>query len=373
MLLSGFPFSRFLACALALAGLFGAPSAMADAGLDRANAVVDSYRALPQFHAPGPAFDARACAAGKKMLAIPNNSGNQFLKGLIRQEIAAGAEVGLAVTEWENQGQPNQWVQGMNFAIQSHDDIIDLAPGLEPKLLDAQIRAASEAGIKTMVSHFYDSSQTPAPGLIAVLPVDFNKIGRIMADWAIVRTGGKANVIIVEDDEILPTAPLVAGVTEELAANCPACKVTQQINVGLTEWSTRIQPAVQAALIANPTANFVIPIYDSMSQFIVPAIRLTGKSATVRIVTSDGTPFVLDYVQQGAVDMDLGKGLDWAARATIDAYLRTLCGVPMPNPVSAPFYIFDAHNAKDAGSPASFLKGYGDDYVAGFDRLWGLK
>jgi hypothetical protein len=44
---------------------------------------------------------------------------------------------------------------------------------------------------------------------------------------------------------------------------------------GITEWSTKIQPSVQAALISNPTANYVIPIYDSMSQFVVPAMELT--------------------------------------------------------------------------------------------------
>ncbi len=377
MRLGGFRFLHFVSCPLLMIAMIavclGAHPALADDGLARAQAVVDTYRQKPVFQAPGPAFDARACAAGKKMLSIPNNSANQFLKGVIRREISAGAEIGLAVTEWENQGQPNQWVQGMNFAIQSHFAMIDLVAGLEPKLLEQQIHAAADAGIKTLASHFYDVSQTPAPGLIALLPVDFNKAGRILADWAIARTGGKANVIIVSDDEILPTAPLVSGIVDELAANCPDCKIVQKINVSLTEWGTRIQPSVQSALIANPDANFVLPIYDSMSQFVVPAIRLTGKAGKVRIATSDGTPFVLDYVQQGAVDMDIGKGLDWTARATIDAYLRTLCDIPMPRPAAAPFYIFDSTNAKDAGTPASFLKGYGDDYVTGFDHLWGVK
>jgi ribose transport system substrate-binding protein len=350
-----------------------AGTASADDGLERAKAVIEQFRQKPVFHAPGPAFDAKACAAGKKMLSIPNTSANQFLKGTIEQEKKAGAEVGLSVTEWENQGQPNQWVQGMNFAIQSHFNLIDLLPGIEPKLLEQPIHAAGEAGIKTVVSHFYDTSQTPAPGLTALLPVDFNKAGRILADWAIARTNGKANVVIVRDDEILPTAPLVAGIVDELKANCPDCKVVQQINVGLTEWSTKIQPSVQSALLANPDANFVLPIYDSMSQFVVPAIKLTGKSAKVRVATSDGTPFVLDMVQQGSVDMDIGKSLDWTARAAIDAYLRTLCDIPLTHNEAVSFYIFDAATAKDAGVPATFLQGYSTDYIDGFDHVWGLK
>ena len=350
-----------------------AGTASADEGLDRAKAMIEQFRQKPVFHAPGPAFDAKACAAGKKMLSIPATSTNQFLKGTVEQEKKAGAKLGLTVTEWENQGQPSQWVQGVNFAVQSHYDVIDLIPGIEPKLLEQPIRAAAEAGIKTMASHFYDASQTPAPGIIALLPVDFNKDGRILADWAISRTNGKANILIVRDDEILPTGPLVAGIIDELKANCPDCKPVQQINVGLTEWSTRIQPAVQSALISNPDINFVVPIYDSMTQFVVPAIKLTGKSGKVRIATSDGTPFVLDMVQQGSVDMDVGKSLDWTANAAIDAYLRTLCNVPLTHNQAVSFYIFDSANARDAGVPATFLQGYGTDYVEGFDHIWGLK
>jgi ribose transport system substrate-binding protein len=364
--------------AWALIALIGALSAsagpaFADEGLDRAKAVVDFYRAKPEFRPRGEPFDAHACADGKKMLSMPNSSANPFLKGIITQEIKDGKELGLAVTEWENQGQPNQWVQGMNFAIQSHVDIVDLISGVDPKLINPQIKAAADAGVKTMASHFYDPSQKPDPLLAASLAVDFNQVGKILADWAIWRTGGKANIVIVETDEVPPTGPLVAGIKSELAANCPACKIVQQVNVGVTEWGTRIQPSVQSALIANPGVNFVIPIYDSMAQYVVPAIRLTGKAAAVRIATFNGTPFVLDYVQQGGVDMDIGESLDWIARSTIDGYLRALCGLEVPKDIGVPFYIFDSANAKDAGVPASFDKGYGSDYVAGFRKEWKLK
>jgi ribose transport system substrate-binding protein len=357
--------------ALAILGVSAA--AQADDGLARAKSVIETYQKKPVFAVSSAPFDAKSCAAGKKMLSIPNNSSNPFLKGIIEQEIKVGKDIGLTVTEWENQGQPNQWVQGMNFAVQGHYDIVDLISGVDPKLIGPQIKAAADAGVKTMASHFYDPSQPVDPLLAASMPVDFNKIGKILADWAIARTDGKANIVIVKGDDVPPTGPLVAGIESELAANCPDCKIVQQINVGVTEWGTKIQPSVQSALIANPSVNFVIPIYDSMAQFVVPAIRLAGKGAKVKIATFNGTPFVLDYIQQGAVDMDIGESLDWIARSTIDGYLRALCGLPVPKDIGVPFYIFDATNAKDAGTPASFGKGYGDDYIAGFQKLWKLQ
>src|SRR5580692_11095353 len=84
-------------------------------GLAKAKANLVAYTAKPVFTAPGPSFDAKKCAAGKKMLSIPNNSGNPFLKSIIDREKTAGKLVGLEVKEWENQGHPRQWVQGMEF------------------------------------------------------------------------------------------------------------------------------------------------------------------------------------------------------------------------------------------------------------------
>ena len=113
---------RFVVLASLLSGAalaaLAAP-AFADAasdGLAKAKASLAVYAAKPVFVAPGEPFDAKACAEGKKMLSIPNNSANPFLKGIIDREKAAGAEVGLEVKEWENQGQPSQWVQGVEQA-----------------------------------------------------------------------------------------------------------------------------------------------------------------------------------------------------------------------------------------------------------------
>ena len=50
----------------------------------------------------------------------------------------------------------------------------------------------------------------------------------------------------------------------------------------------------------------------------------------MKVGTFNGTPFVLDYIQQGTVDMDIGESLDWIAYATVDGHLRDLCGLKSP-------------------------------------------
>ena len=365
-----------LAGVLGLVGSFHPGVAKADAisdGVTRATAVIETYRKQPVFVPPGAPFAILAVAKGKTMLSMPNTSANQFLKGIITREIAVGKEIGLKVSEWQNQGQPSQWVQGMDYAIANKISIVDLISGVNPAVVEPQMAAAKVAGVKVFASHFYDPSQPPDALLAGNLPVSFYRQGWILGNWVIYKTGGHANVVIVKSQEVLPTAPLVKGIHDALAQNCPDCTVPAEINVGITEWGTKIQPSVQSALLSHPKANYVIPIYDSMSQFVVPAVRLSGKTGLVNIATSNGTPFVLDFIRNGDVQMDIGESLDWIARATIDGYMRNLAGLPMPKEIGVPYYIFDASNVKSAGIPASANKGYGESYVTGFDKVWEMK
>ena len=126
-------------------------------------------------------------------------------------------------------------------------------------------------------------------------------------------------------------------------------------------------------MIADPTINYIVPLYDSMSQFVLPALTITGHRKDVKIATFNGTPFVIDMVRNGDVEMDVGESLGWIARATLDGYMRNFCGLPSGDTLNVPLYIFDAKNAKDAGIPANFDQGYGDKHIAGFNKLWGLE
>jgi ribose transport system substrate-binding protein len=365
--------SGLVAGAIVLAGMAGAAPASADAtsdGVARATEIVEAHRKLPQYKPAGDAFDIRAAAKGKSMLSIPNTSSNQFLKGIITREIAVGKEIGLDAREWENQGQPSQWVQGIEFAINKKIDIVDLISGVNPAVVQPQLSSAKDAGVKVFTSHFYDPSQPASPLLAGDLPVSFYDMGWIIGNWMIAKTGGDARAIVVKSDEVPPTAPLVQGIHDAFTKNCPKCTIVQEINVGITEWGTKIQPSVQSALIAHPNANYVIPIYDSMSQFVVPAVDLAGRSDDVKIATSNGTPFVLDFIRDGKVEMDIGESLDWIARSTIDGYMRKLAGLPMPKDIGVPFLIFDSGNVTTAGVPAEPNKGYGEDYVSGFHKTW---
>jgi ribose transport system substrate-binding protein len=337
----------------------------------RADRQLEPYRGLPKFEAAGPAFDARSCMNGKKVLGIPVSSANPFTKNINTAMANVAKEVGFTFTEWENQGQPSQWVQAMSYAINNKYNLIDLLGGTDPKVLAPQVKAATDAGIKVIASHYSGFEQPVPPGASGVVPIDYFKAGQLLADWSIAKTGGNADVIVIVSSEVNSTESMINGIKDEFEKHCSHCKY-KVVNVPVPEWSTKIQPTVQSSLLADPSVNYILPIYDSMSQFAVPAVSITGKGGSVKIATFNGTPFVLGLVQQGQVEMDIGENLDWIGHAIMDAEMRVLCGLGEVKDPKIPFYIFDKSNADSAGKPPKLSTGYGNAYTEGYRKLWQL-
>ena len=183
------------------------------------------------------------------------------------------------------------------------------------------------------------------------------------------QTEGKPNAIIIGSSDVLSSDPYTQAMESQLREYCPDCKI-QVIDVPVSEWATKIQASVQSAVLVDPGINFVMPIFDSMTQFIVPALRLTNSMESVRISSFNGTPFVLDMVRKGTVDMDIGESLEWAGYTAIDNIMRMECGLAEPQGNFVPLFIFDKANVETAGIPAVYNGGYGDAYLTGFRKLW---
>ena len=121
---------------------------------------------------------------------------------------------GVKVTTWQNQGQPSQWVQGMNAAIAQKANAIVLLAGNDPAGLQPQIKAAKAKGIPTIVAHLYDENQPSAPNVGGVVNIPYNLAGQLIADQAIVDTKGKANALVVTINQVKSTVPMVAGIND---------------------------------------------------------------------------------------------------------------------------------------------------------------
>src|SRR5262245_40385821 len=361
-----------LAAALVVAAaavVGGALAGSSDTAGAKAN--LDSNRAVPKFKAPGPAFDAKAKAGGKTLFVIPASSQVPFVSTINDHITRIGKMAGVKVTTWQNQGQPSQWVQGMNAAISQKASAIVLLAGNDPAALQPQIKAAKAKGIPTIVAHLYDEKQPSAPNVGGVVNIPYNVAGQLIADQAIVDTNGKLNAVVVTINQVKSTLPMVAGIKSEVKKYCPGCKL-KYTDVTIPDIATKIQPNVQAALTADPGINYVICLYDSAeAPFASAAIRAAGRTGKVKISTFNGTPEMLKEVGKGIINMDVGENLEWIGYAIVDQSMRIMGGLAPVKSEHVPVRVFDSSNISQAGS--DFTGGWGNSYVGGYQKLWGLK
>jgi ribose transport system substrate-binding protein len=357
------------------AALVVAPAAIAAAVAISANgaqANLDSHRQVPHFVAPGPAFDAKAKAGGKTIFVIPASSQVPFVSTISNNMTRIAKLAGVKTTVWQNQGQPSQWVQGMNAALAQKANAIVLLAGNDPAGLQPQIKAAKAKGIPTIVAHLYDDHQKSAPNVGGLINIPYNLAGQLIADQAIVGTKGKANALVVTINQVKSTVPMVAGIKSQFAQFCKGCKLAFT-DVTIADIATKIQPNVQAALTADPGINYVICLYDSAeAPFAEAAIRAAGRTGKVKISTFNGTPSVLKEVKKGdIVTMDVAENLEWIGYAIVDQSMRIIGGLPPVKNARVPVRVFDKSNISQAGS--SFTSGWGNSYIGGYQKLWGLK
>jgi ribose transport system substrate-binding protein len=362
-------------CAAAVAGC-GHHGGGSAAGVDMskgamaARAQLDRDRSIPRFRAPGPAFDARRALRGKRLFEIPITSEVPFVAAVEQGMKQAAGEVGARLVVFPNQGKPSQWAQGIRTAIAQRAAAI-LLLAQDPRLVGPQIDQAKRAGIPVIVLRTTGEDQRCGAGT-ACIPGPFEKAGRLEADFAIADSGGDADAIVVTSKDAPSTGPLVNGLKDEFGRRCPGCKL-HFVDVPIPEWATRLRTEVQSALIRNPNADYLLPIYDSMSQFAVPAINAAHRAGRVKISTFNGTPFVLRTLQdKEVVAMDAGEGLAWIGWASMDQAFRAVAHERPVATENTPLRVFDRGNVDAAGHPPAFDRGYGNAYVKGYSKLWGV-
>lgn len=339
------------------------------ANLSYVNSQIAAFSAIPKFVPPGPAFST-AKVSGKTIFNIPFSSSIPFVVTIDKAMEKLAKQFGMKFTEYSNQGQPSQWAAGIQQAVSQHASIIELNGAPNPAVLQPQLAKAHAAGIPVTATHWNDVSVPPPANVTGLIDPRYNKAGRLEADWVIKDTKGKADVLVLTSSDIVPSDGIVAAIKDEFAKYCGSgCKVSV-INEPGAQWP-KFKGAVQSALLKDPNINYIIPLYDSISEFVVPAIQAAGRMGKVHIATYNGTPFVMKMLQDGnVVRMEVGENLNWLAYASIDQIMRILTGNPPVKDEHTALRVFTKANINQAGTPPAVDVGYGDAYVKGYESLW---
>ncbi|MFD1534727.1 sugar ABC transporter substrate-binding protein [Pseudonocardia aurantiaca] len=336
---------------------------------------IDDHKGIADWIYPGNPFDAKK-AAGKTIFSIQENSTNPFTNTIVAGMQDVADKIGMNLVDYPNQGQRTQWIQGIQQAISQKVDVIVLSGGtIGPIYFREQAAAANRAGIPIVTVVDRDLTQDAEPNTAARVGQPYAEAARLDADWIIKQTKCSANVLVITTNELIAGDINSKAAQDEFDKYCgQGCK-TRFVNVPLTQWSTKIGTTTQTEVASNPDLNYVFPLYDAMSQFVVPAIQLGGGIQRVKVATFNGTPAILRMIQTGdTVEMIVGENEIHLGYAAMDQAMRLMTGVDpiRDGDYGIPLRVFDDSNVDETGVPPEYGVGYGDQWRDGFLKAWGL-
>jgi ribose transport system substrate-binding protein len=355
----------------------GSPSAATDAYVTEMQQLIDSHRGKPEWKEPGPALDASKLA-GKTIAVVAIDLRVPALAEIVQYVKESAGKAGMKVTVFDAKSTASLMQQGMQQAINNGADAI-ISAGLVIQLVANQIKAAKDKGIPTI-----DVINTPPkegvpgqgsdPNIFGNMAPDSVLAGQLVAATAIVQAKGKAKVGIINTSE-LTVAPTEIGAMKETLAKCSECKVVDEQDVALADWSTKIQPTTATMVRSHPDMNFVLTLYDAMGLFATPGVQQAGGAGKVRVASVDGTAAALALVKQGDIFVsDTAKDTAWAAWGAVDQAMRGMLEMEPANPV-LPLRYIDTSDLKDVDTTSTESVStalFGNDFRTGYLKLWGL-
>jgi ribose transport system substrate-binding protein len=318
-----------------------------------------------------PAFDPSA-GQGKKLWIIDLASSIPMIQtGDAATEEALGL-VGATVETHDGKGAVSEFALGVNRAIAEKADAIALY-AVDPRAVEGPLRKAHEAGIK-IIAIQYDDPGAELPDYVdAQVTYCYSCAGETMANYIVAAEEGKSvGVELVTSTEVSNAAPLVKAFEETLAEGCPGCALVKD-DVPVANWQTDIPTQVNSTLNSNPDVKYVVPIYDGMALFAIPAIQTSGRD-DVEVVTFNATEAVMQALQDNKiVAADVGSPQAWQGWALADQFLRLMSGEEPLEDQGVDLRLFDESNIGDIDLAAPEAEWYEVDFESAYRAAWGLQ
>lgn len=343
------------------------PAAMAD-GVADAKAAGEKEMVKPTFSAPGEAFDISKLK-GKHIYIITSLMAVPFVATIAHGVEDAAKQVGITTTLVDGKGQVTEWNRALAQAVsQKADGIVTV--GASPELMKGPMGEALKAKIPVVDAVTADKTAALVPGTFSHVSISFYHSGQLQADYAIAKTGGKANVLILGDNEFPGEVSRVEGMQKEFSTLCPACKVTVQ-DTQVANLGVKLGQMTQTLLRRDPSINMVLPTYDAQAIYVVPAIKEANFKNPVEVIGSDAVPGNLDWIRQGNVQIaDVGEPEVWLGWAALDEVSRGMLGMKAVDE-NIPLRLFTKDNLTGVSNDENDL--FGGDFVAQYKKLWGVK
>ncbi len=154
-------------------------------------------------------------------------------------------------------------------------------------------------------------------------------MGKVLADWFVVDSKGKGNIVI----EHVPAYPILGGFTDGFQAEvkelCPDCKVKIQ-NITIPDLAAGKVPSVMvSALRSNPDADYVGFDVGPFAAGIDSALAAAGMTDKVKIIGEAADEAAIAGLKSGKHAAWTGFDPVYSTRVMMDAMFRDTLGMPI--------------------------------------------
>jgi ribose transport system substrate-binding protein len=343
------------------------------ASLSVPKANLASASRVPKFVPPGPAFDASS-AAGKTLFYHSITFDADIIHTMYAGVTEAAKLVGCKVAMYDAKGRPDLMIAGLQQAISQRVDCI-LLESVPNTLVDRQLKAVKDAGIKLV---YMNELYQPGPGRTkpdALVAYDYVGGSTLAADWVLADSGGRGIDAAIFRADSPRHRQQEKAIRDRLTKYGTGDVRIRTEEVPFADFTTQWPVLTRSVMTNDPQINYIFPVIDGISLYVVPALQQAGAAHRVKIATYNGTQSVLQMLKGGnVIAADTGGAQKWEGWLDVDRALRVLTGNPVASgEAKPPNRLFDKQDLGtiDVGQPEET---WYDTQAAkdGFKKLWGV-
>lgn len=350
--------------------------ALTETQLNSLNEKIASHQGIPEFEAEATNINASEIAKDLRISLIPENSTNSYYKLLSGTFEEAAKRAGFKdIVIAKTDGSDSRINDGLADAVKQKSDVIVMAGDINKSTVSSYIENAQANGIEVLSGgccgmgeddHFVDYT----------IPINYQLIGELMADWGIVKTTGKLNAIAVNCTDSPLSDTISKGFKQEfekyVSADSGSC-VT--INITSLEADNGLSNKIKQALEKDSRINYIFVFDDSSVNAAISAAVQAGSSA--KIVATGGSDELMKQAESGSVEMLVAQSYEWTAYALVDYALRVKGNETLPKEAYVPVRVLTKETIKkaieayDNTFDGFYEICFGGNFIRGYNGLWG--
>ncbi len=315
--------------------------------------------------------------AGKLVIYVSADQRNGGAQGVGDGAQEAATALGWDFRILDGQGSVPARTSAMTqaIALQPHGIILGTVDAAEQAPL---IEEATAAGIKVVGWH---SGAAPGPvegvpGVITNITTDPLEVAKAAGLFAVVDSGGKANVILFTDS-IYAIATAKTNATKAAVEGCAGCKVLSVEDTPIGDLANRMGQ-LTTTLLSKYGADWTysIAVNDLYYDFSAPSLTSAGidpaEGYPRQISAGDGSVPAFQRIRDKQYQLaTVAEPLHLHGWQVIDELNRAFAG-EAPSGYVAPVHLFTPDNIeKDGGAENIFDPGNG--YKDEYKKIWGVQ